>query len=123
MNYKNLSPEINAAIAESELQGGVFIDKLPLGRSLKVQTQNTLYTIERREDGLYMSGHYKYCPKPTKVNILGSNFGGSMLKVGFIGRGMYMEFFIDMPEEERHRGIVDGHGTIVTSKITEVEEV
>jgi hypothetical protein len=123
MNYKNLSPEINAAIAESELQGGVFIDKLPLGRSLKVQTQNTLYTIERREDGLYMSGHYEYCPRPTKVNILGSNFGGSMLKVGFIGRGMYMEFLIDMPEEERHRGIVDGHGRIVTSKITEVEEV
>lgn len=122
MNYKNLSPEINAAIAESELQGGVFIDKLPLGRSLKVQTQNTLYTIERREDGLYMSGHYKYCPKPTKVNILGSNFGGSMLKVGFIGRGMYMEFYIlDIPN--RQRGIVDGHGTIVTSQIKEVEEL
>src|ERR1700676_972149 len=79
MDHPNLSPEINAAIAESELQGGVFVDKLPLGHSLRVTTQNTKYTIERREDGLYMSGHYKYCPKPVKVNILGSNFGGSML--------------------------------------------
>ena len=123
MDHPNLSPEINAAIAESELQGGVFVDKLPLGHSLRVTTQNTKYTIERREDGLYMSGHYKYCPKPVKVNILGSNFGGSMLKVGFIGRGMYLEFFIDMPDSERKRGEVDGHGRIVTSQIKEVTEV
>jgi hypothetical protein len=46
-----------------------------------------------------------------------------MLKVGFVGRGMYMEFCRIMPEEDRKRGSVDGHGLIVTSQIQEVEEI
>ena len=125
MEHPNLTPEINAAIAESELQGGIFVEKLPLGRSLKVQTQNTLYTITRvaeGQDGLTIQGHAHYCPKPVRARIIGSNFGGSLLKVGFIGRGMYMEFYLlDVPN--RKRGIVDGHGTIVTSQVQEVTEI
>ena len=39
----NLTPEINAAIHESELMGGVFIKDLPVGKTLKVRTQNTVY--------------------------------------------------------------------------------
>jgi hypothetical protein len=47
-----------------------------------------------------------------KAYILGSNFGGSLLKIGFVGRGMYMEF-----STENRRG------TIITSRISEVEEI
>jgi hypothetical protein len=36
---------------------------------------------------------------------------------------MYMEFCKIMPEEDRKRGSVDGHGLIVTSQIQEVEEI
>ena len=108
----NLSDEINSAIAESELAGGVYVNKLVVGRELLVRTKNTLYTIERREDGLYIFGDQMYCPAPVKCAIAGSNFGGSMLKMGFIGRGMYMEFSTSMHPE-----------VIVTSQIMEITEL
>lgn len=110
--HPNLSNEINAAIADSELAGGAYLDKLAVGKKLLVQTKKTLYTIEKREDGLYISGNAKYCPEPTKCSIPGSNFGGSMLKMKFVGRGMYMEYH------------TDAHPTrIVTSQIQEVTEI
>jgi hypothetical protein len=110
--HPNLSKEVNDAIVESELQGGVSLDTLAVGKKLQVQTKNTTYIVERREDGLYISGNAKYCPEPTKCTIPGSNFGGSMLKMNFIGRGMYMEFHTD--EHPR---------VIVTSQIQEVTEI
>jgi hypothetical protein len=124
--HPNLAPEVNNAIANSELMGGAYIDKLAVGRTLRVQTVNTTYLIKRvaeGKEGLTIQGHPRYCPEPTPAHILGSNFGGSMLKVGFVGRGMYMEFCRIMPEEDRKRGSVDGHGLIVTSQIQEVEEI
>ena len=39
-----------------------------------------------------ISGHPQYCPEPVQVTIAGSTWGGSMLKVRFIGRGMHLEF-------------------------------
>lgn len=121
--HPNLSDDINNKIADSELLGGVWIRKptgeavkdepyLPIGRTLKVQTKNTLYTIENREDGTHIQGHRKYCPVMTKCAIHGSSWGGSMLKIGWIGVGMHLEF-----------GISDYHQTIVTSEIQDVQEV
>lgn len=114
MNHPNLSEEINANIAQSEIEGGVFIDKLPVGAVLHVRTQNTSYTVEKREDGMYISGHAKYCPEPMKTAIVGSTWGGSMLKAGFIGRGMHLEF--TDPRYGRR-------GTVTTSEIKEITEV
>jgi hypothetical protein len=120
--HPNLSDEVNNAIIESELSGGAYIEKLAVGKKLLVQTRNTLYTIERREDGLYISGSARFCPEPRKCVISGSTFGGSMLRMGYIGVGMYMEFMLDIPESERKIGYVDGHGRIVTSEIQDVRE-
>ena len=117
--HPNLTPEINNAIRESELMGGVFIKDLPVGKTLKVRTQNTVYFIDRVSEGpegLTIQGHPRYCKEPTKAYILGSNFGGSMIKVGFIGRGMHLEFSF-YENNNTHRG------TIVTSQIKEVEEI
>jgi hypothetical protein len=118
-----LSDEVNSNITESELAGGADITKLEAGKRLVVKTKNTTYTIEHREDGFYIWGNRKYCPVPTKCHINGSTWGGSMLKLHWIGIGMYMEFIIDMPKEERKVGEVDGHGRIVTSQIQEVFEL
>lgn len=109
--HPNLSKEINDAIAESELAGGADLKKLAVGKKLLVQTRNTLYTIERREDSLYISGNARFCPEPVKCSIPGSNFGGSMLKMNYVGVGMYMEFYVE-----------GNPRVIVTSEIQEVTE-
>lgn len=120
--HPNLSAEINNAIADSELQGGVFLKDVPVGKKLIVQTRNTTYTIEVCEDGTYIYGNAKYCPAPIKCFISGSTWGGSMLKVGFIGRGMCLEFVVDV-QGVRKIGEVDGHGRITTSQIQEITEL
>lgn len=121
--HPGLSDGINNAIAESELAGGADLRKFTVGKTLIVKTRNTTYTIEKREDGTYISGSQKYCPVPTKCHINGSTFGGSMIKVDWVGIGMYLEFILSVPEGERKVGLVDGHGRITTSQIQEVFEL
>lgn len=115
MGHPNLSSEVNRAIAQSEIEGGVNLDGLRIGTRLYVQTKNTLYRIVKVEEGYYISGHSKYCPVPAFTRIIGSTWGGSMLKVGFIGRGMRMEF-----SDPRY---IMPRGTITTSEIQVVTEV
>jgi hypothetical protein len=122
--HPNLSDGINNAIMEQEMLGGVWLTKpegelvkdepyLATGKTLHVQTKNTLYVIEKRgKDEFYISGSAKYCPKPVRCTIHGSNFGGSMMQLSYVGRGMYMEFSIE-----------DHPSTIITSQIQEITEL
>ena len=110
--HPNLADEVNDAIVRSEIEGGVQLDSLPPGISLEVETENRFYLIVHQGHGKAMiSGHPEYCPEPVLVGIHGSTWGGSMLKVGYLGRGMRMEF---------------GHkpfGVITTSRIREIRQV
>ncbi len=46
------------------------LDGLQVGEKLLVNTESgRIYTIERRQDGFYISGHPKYCPEPVKASI------------------------------------------------------
>ncbi len=82
-----------------------------VGKTLLVQTKNTLYTIRKTgEESYTIEGSARFCPIPTECNIHGSTWGGSMLKVNFIGRGMRMEFSTKI------------HHTITTTTIQEVTE-
>lgn len=88
----NLSPAINQAIIDSELQGGATLDKLAVGRCLKIQTRNSLYTLAHvGPDQWTLQGHPYYCPEPVRVIPQGSTWGGSMIKVGFVGIGMLLQ--------------------------------
>lgn len=91
-NHSNLHPDVVRNIQNSEIMGGAKIADLKIGKTLCVQTQNTLYRIKREEGGLTIQGHFRFCPVPTECFLSGSTWGGSMIKVGYIGRGMYMEF-------------------------------
>lgn len=99
-------------IVQSEIEGGVFLPDLPQETVLEIQTRHRCYTAVLLGKGTaLLSGHPEYCPQPVRVAIMGSTWGGSMLKVDFVGRGMYLEFQhpeYDMP--------------IVTSEIQEVRE-
>jgi len=125
MNHPNLSDEINRNISKSEIEGGVYVHDhpdfvnaeikaqpvLPVGKVMLIQTKNTLYRLEKRgPKEFYISGSPRFCPEPTKAYIAGSTFGGSMLKMGFVGRGMHLEFS------------TDAHRNVTTSEIQDVWE-
>jgi len=111
--HPSLSDRVNHNIVQSEVEGGVYLENLPTHSALEIQTENRHYTVIHRGRGeVLIWGHPVYCPAPTPVSIAGSNWGGSMLKVGFIGRGMHLEF--RHPEYRR---------PIVTSRICDIREV
>src|SRR5579872_2067819 len=131
MNHPDLSDDINSKITKSEIDGGVWLQMpeesasiahaeakakgnvLPVGKGLKVQTKNTLYFIERRgENEFWISGNQRLCPVPVHANIHGSTWGTSMLKMGYVGREMHLEF-----------SLVGEYSTITTTPITEITEV
>ncbi len=108
--HQNLSDQINGNIIRSEIEGGVYLRDLPDESTLEVATRNRWYTLVVRRDGqALISGHPEFCPEPVEVRISGSNWGGSMLKAAFLGRGMHLEY--------RHP---DYRGPIVTSPIVDI---
>ena len=110
--HANLSSQVNHNIIHSEIEGGVDLRDLPQESTLEIETQNRSYTIVHCGAGeALISGHPEYCPEPVLVKIEGSNWGGSMLKPSFVGRGMHLEF--------RHPGY---ERPIVTSRILEIRQ-
>src|ERR1700687_2485176 len=110
--HPNLSDEVNGNIVRSEIEGGVSLGDLPPSTVLEIQTQNHRYTaVFLSESQVLISGHPEYCPEPVLVAIAGSTWGGSMLKLRYIGRGMHLEFC--------H---TEYRTPIVTSRIQEVRE-
>jgi hypothetical protein len=110
--HPNLSDDVNASIVQSEIEGGVSLGDLPPSTVLEIQTQHHRYTaVFLGESQALISGHPEYCPEPVLVAIAGSTWGGSMLKLRYIGRGMHLEFC--HPEYRT---------PIVTSRIQEVRE-
>lgn len=109
--HPNLSDRINRNIAESELAGGVWLEEMLVGEKLRVVTHNRTYIIWKKDDGYYIKGHPEFCPDFVKVEIAGSTWNRTtraMLKMKFVGNGMFLEF--NHPE----------HGVIHTSRIEEV---
>ena len=47
----HLSDEINRNIIQSEIEGGVFLQSLPQGAVLEIETQNRIYTLVSCGDG------------------------------------------------------------------------
>src|SRR5690348_13853988 len=76
-----------AGLPESD--AGLYLDDLPVGNAVNVETGHHTYHVENRGDGkALIQGHPKYCPEPVEVELLGSTRGGAMLKMGFIGIGL-----------------------------------
>lgn len=89
----HLADFVNRRIVQSEIEGGVHLRDVQPGTVLEVQTQNRAYKL--RYEGMgkaLISGHPVFCPEPVLVTIQGSTWGGSMIKQGYIGRGMCLEF-------------------------------
>jgi hypothetical protein len=109
--HANFEVAINDAIAESELQGGVHLNDLPVGAVLEVETANHQYRLENRGDGqVLVSGHPEFFLEPLLAHLQGSTWGTPLLKWRFIGRGMRMELL--------HPQI----GVVITSPVREIRE-
>jgi hypothetical protein len=112
VQHENLNRMVNRNIVRSEVEGGVYLRDLSPGSSIEIRTRNRLYLIVMQAAGeALISGHPDFCPSPVLVKVDGSNWGGSMLKQGFIGRGMRLEF--------RHPVFQ----TVTTSPIFEIRQV
>lgn len=110
--HQSLNRAVNCNIVRSEVEGGVYLRDLAPGSSIEIQTRNRLYRVVMQASGeALISGHPDFCPSPVLVKVDGSNWGGSMLKQGFIGRGMRLEF--------RH----PVYHTVTTSPISDIRQV
>jgi hypothetical protein len=105
----HFSDSVNRNIIGSEIEGGVYLRDLAPGSVLSLQTRNRIYKVVVLDDETALiSGHPEFCPEPAQVRILGSTWGGSMLKTKFLGFGMHLEF-----EHPVHR-------TVLTSRIVDI---
>ena len=93
MPHPNLSDDVNHKIIQSEIEGGVFLKDLPPSTVLEIETMHHCYrAVMLGGSEALLSGHPEFCPVPIQVAIAGSSWGGSMLKLQFVGRGMHLEF-------------------------------
>lgn len=91
---KNIDPRLLAKIKQSEKDGGVFLQDIPNGHIVEVHTRNSVYVIaviDKEKGKVAIQGNGKHLQQPTVGYLQGSTFGGSMLKVGWIGIGMHLE--------------------------------
>ncbi len=106
-----LDDRINRDFIRSEIEGGVYLERLPRGTELEIRTENRSYRIRCcGEKQVLISGHPVYCPEPVLVELQGSTWGGSMMRPAYIGRGMHLEF--------RHPEFA----TIVTSPVVDISD-
>jgi hypothetical protein len=84
--------DIKQIIAEQPNNDGIDLLRLEKGTKIKAQTRNTLYTIEVFDkDHFMVYDEGNRFEKPQLVPINGSTWGGSMLKIKWIGIGMHIE--------------------------------
>lgn len=103
-----LADDVRGNIVRSEIEGGLRLASVREGSRVVVETLNRHYELEWRDGQVWISGHPEYCPQPVPVKVRGSNWGGSMLKAAYLGRGMRMEFQHPV------------HATVTTSRIVSI---
>lgn len=100
----NIEPTLLAAIDSSTEENGFDLAKMPPGTRITFRTRNTEFDIEIRkgqgndpewlDSEVWIKGHHVYCPDWTFVHWNGSTFGGSCIKLRWLGVGMFPEFFV-----------------------------
>ena len=82
---------------EATVANGVGLAELDALTTLVVRTLNSSYRVvvlEPPRTGILIQGG-KFFPEPTKARLAGASFGGSMLKLSWLGCGLRMEVCAD----------------------------
>jgi hypothetical protein len=72
---------------------GIYLRELEPLTTIVVRTHNSCYRILIERDTTAIVRGGAFFPEPTPARIDGSGFGGTLLKVGWIGIGLRMEIF------------------------------
>lgn len=109
--HPTIHPHITALLEQSDRDGGVDLARLTAGDVVHLETASgRRYTISVDDkDVFFIEGSPKYCPTRRRAYILGSSFGGALLKTNFVGAGLNLEFTTDEHPEP-----------IMTTRITRV---
>lgn len=89
--HPNLSPELQQFIALAEKNKGFQLAKLSKGTLFEMITQNSVYTAvvtNPQKNEIAMTGTREELRKPALYTLQGSTFGGSAVKIGWIGVGL-----------------------------------
>ena len=93
MGHKQLVPNFGKMDEWQKSNGGIDIKKQEVGTQIIVKTQNNDYRItvlDPKDGKLHVQGGR--WEEPIEIFFNGSTWGGSMLKLRWIGYGMKMEF-------------------------------
>jgi hypothetical protein len=71
---------------------GLHLSEVEPLTTLLVRTRNSDYRITIASDGSTLVQGGRYFPEDTAATFEGASLGGSLLKVGWIGLGLRMEF-------------------------------
>ena len=94
MKHENLSDDVCKKVTFAE-EHGLMFSQLAIGDELEITTLHSVYKFKMLDPpkGLAVgSGTGKAILQQTKVNLHGSNFGGSMIKMNWVGIGTWLEF-------------------------------
>ncbi len=88
--YRTLDGVVKA-MSQTDGIGLIDVDAFA---TLVVRTDNSVYriTILKPHAGEVLVQGGKFFPERTRACLSGSNFGGSCLKIGWVGLGLHMEF-------------------------------
>jgi hypothetical protein len=115
MPQPDLNQATNLPAQPPEGDKGFYLNDLPDGAVVDIETQHHHYRLVKRADThVRISGHPTFCPEPIEVEIEGSIAAGPLLapNPGFIGRGMYLVFKHPLFEQ-----------VITTSRIREIHQL
>jgi hypothetical protein len=71
---------------------GIYLSELAAGDVLVIETLNSTYSlVYLGAAAALLAKHSPRFAEPMSVNVLGSTWGGSALKMGFLGVGLCME--------------------------------
>jgi hypothetical protein len=75
---------------------GIGLRSLPSGTAVIVNTCNSRYRLTLLDDdgceALVQGGHH--FPQETEVHVAGATLGGSRIKIGWIGVGLFLELSV-----------------------------
>ena len=96
----DIDPMMREIIERQERKGGFNVTLLESGTKITVETSNSIYhlvVVEGREitilGEMKSTGEIRY-PKPVPAIFIGSTWGGTMMKVDWIGEDMRMEIIV-----------------------------